>query len=66
MSGTVKGADEIQVLIERFGLSLSPYFEGPGAECPVCRATIDQLALTLDITGVDDLTCPDCGGVLAA
>lgn len=56
--------DEIGYLLERFGLELT--FDGPAAECPVCRGTIDQLALALDITGINDLVCRDCGAVLAA
>jgi len=66
MKESIEAADEIRRFIERFGLAMSPDFEGPEAECPVCRGTIDQLALTLDLTGVDALACRDCGVVLVA
>ncbi len=59
-------AEEMRRLAERFGLDMVPFFEGPPAECPVCSGTIDQLALTLDIAGIDELACGDCGAVLAA
>ena len=66
MKGTNETADEIRRFIERFGLAMAPHFEGPEAECPICLGPIDQLALTLDLTGIDQLACHDCGAVLAA
>ncbi len=66
MGDVEPSSDEIEQLIERFGLELAPFFEGPALECPVCLGTIDQLALTLDISGAGELACADCGAVLAA
>jgi hypothetical protein len=66
MTGSMEAADELPRFIEPFGLAMSPYFEGPEAECPIWLGTIDQFALTLDLTGVDELACRDCGAVLAA
>jgi hypothetical protein len=66
MKKTIEITDEIQRCIERFGIAISPYFEGPEAQCPVCLGTIDQLALTLDLAGFNGLACHDCGVVLAA
>lgn len=59
-------ADDLYQLVEQFGLAVSPWFEGPQTECPICRGVIDQLALTLDLSGYGALECSDCGAVLAA
>ena len=66
MKHNIEPAGEIRRFIEQFGLASSPYFEGPQAECPICSGAINQLALTLDLTGYDELACGDCGAVLAA
>jgi hypothetical protein len=66
MKHNIEPAGEIRRFIEQLGLAFSPYFEGPQTECPICSGAIDQLALTLDLTGYDELACGDCGAVLAA
>jgi hypothetical protein len=59
-------ADDIYRLVEQFGIAVSPWLDGPNAECPICSGAIDQLALTLDLSGYETLECGDCGAVLAA
>lgn len=66
MKKSLEATDEVSWLVELFGLTMPPHFEGPEAECPICRGAIDQHALTFDATGVEALTCPVCGAVLAA
>ncbi len=60
------GTDEVQELLERFGTSLRPLFDGPAAECPACRGAVDQLTLALGLAGIGHLSCAHCGAVLAA
>jgi hypothetical protein len=66
MNNTIRVNDEFGGFIEQFGQAVSPFLDGPETECPICCGTIDQLALTLDLTGYDELACRDCGAVLAA
>lgn len=66
MKRTIEPGGEIRRFIEQFGSALSPCFEGYQTECPICSGAIDQLALTLDLTGYEELACGDCGAVLAA
>ncbi len=70
MTATVTAADatdEVQQLFERFGAALGSLFDEPAGECPVCRGTVDQLTLTLNLAGVgQQIACTHCGAVLAA
>jgi hypothetical protein len=66
MKKSMEATDEVRWLVELFGLTMTPHFEGPEAECPICRGAIGQHALTVDPTGVEPLACHVCGAVLAA
>ena len=66
MQGIANQTDEMSRFVQGLGLSASPCFDGPEAECPVCCGTIDHYALLLDLTGFEALACDDCGAVLAA
>ena len=66
MNHSTEPADDIYRLVEQFGTAVSPWLDGPQAECPICSGTIEQLALTLDLSGYRALECRDCGAVLAA
>jgi hypothetical protein len=66
MTGTtVDPVLEIEALIARFGPSLQPSFDGTSAACPACDRHIGHLALMLDRSGWDQLTCETCGAILA-
>lgn len=58
--------EEIRLLLERFGPGITVVFDGPAVECPVCRGTIEQLALVLDLAGAEPVSCGSCGALLAA
>jgi hypothetical protein len=66
MTFAVEPVDEIHRLNRGFGLDWWPRPEDPGSECPICRGSLDEFALTLDIAGYRPLACEDCGAVLAA
>lgn len=57
---------ELRLLVERFGPAARVAFDGPAADCPVCRGEVDQLTLVLDLAGVEPAACRSCGVLLAA